>query len=475
MDPHWEIWIIGEPFGIGATSTLLRYHHGSGNVTNILLDFGIGFDRGRDGKDIHYVASEDMLAGIEIHVIVLTHAHLDHSGAIPYIARKHPEATILTSRTTLPSATILWQDTLKIQRSDAMRAMRGGTELPPAAFTETDFKAFFEHQGLTLVNDEGEWIFDLRGMDIGLWPNGHLRGSMCVSLVPQDGGTPLFATGDLAFHDQETVRGFRLPGQEFFGEDNIFARRPIVLTEATNGGGEEKARFVADVGRVIAGDGVVFIPTFTLGRIANVATMLIEAGHSVYIDGLAKKFVKNEIPNYSDLILEGKIKLFPDGEDPVSWGQAKGFRRAVARGQHGPAIILAGSATMDQGWASFYAPTVLAEQKNAVYFTGHVFPHTSAEATLRLKGTRGNCVVIPGWRGQISAPVNCEVEHYDFTSHAYGENIADFIIGLNPSAIVAHHGDQEGIFGLREKIAARQSVRIPFIWGSHSSKIQLPA
>ena len=102
-----RLGFLGGPSGIGASCVLVQ----AGEV-RVVVDCGIRQGRGDALPDLRTL--QDALDGAAPDAVVLTHAHLDHSGALPVLARAFPGVPIVATRPTADLVRILLLDALKV-------------------------------------------------------------------------------------------------------------------------------------------------------------------------------------------------------------------------------------------------------------------------------------------------------------------------------------------------------------------------
>src|SRR3989344_2946893 len=136
---------------IGATMHLLRICG-----KNIIIDCGIGFDK-NDEFQRQYLPDGNWLVGTRIDLIILTHKHLDHCGALVRLIWHHPEAMVWMSAKTFEGARIAIEDSLKIWRNDAKNASRQNLPVSKPIFTAEMTDAFYKNPNLK-VFDAPYWL-----------------------------------------------------------------------------------------------------------------------------------------------------------------------------------------------------------------------------------------------------------------------------------------------------------------------------
>ncbi len=253
-----ELVTIGAARTVTGSKHLLRTSR-----AQVLLDCGLFQGRRRESleKNRHMPLDTSQL-----NAVVLSHAHIDHSGALPLLHRAGFRGPIYTTPATRDLAAPMLMDTAMIQASDARHIAkliaRGETGLEPVEplYTEDDVIATLG-QILGVPYHRREVVAP--GVALELLDAGHVLGSAIVVLdVEDEGRTMRIAfTGDLGRHHLPILRDPEVP-----------ARVDCLITESTYGDrlhpaieqmGDELA---AVVGRTVARGGKIVIPSFALER-----------------------------------------------------------------------------------------------------------------------------------------------------------------------------------------------------------------
>lgn len=198
------------------------------------------------------------LPASEIDAVVLTHAHIDHSGYLPALARQGFKGPVYCTGSTRELAGLLLPDAGHLQEEDALYANRHGfSRHHPALplYTEEDGR-----RALRLLQPRGwdEPFEAVPGLTLRFSAAGHILGAASVQ-VRWDGGTALFS-GDLGREHDLLMRPPQPP-----------AAADYVVMESTYGDrqheAEDPATVLADtINRTCARGGIVVVPAFAVGR-----------------------------------------------------------------------------------------------------------------------------------------------------------------------------------------------------------------
>ena len=472
---------LGEMTGIGATAHLLRI---CGKT--IIADFGVSISRNGDFQVQGFPAG-DFLIGHRIDLIIITHAHLDHFGAIARLVRHHPEARIIVSRLAILAIEFMLKDSLKITREEQNRAHRLSLDIGEPIFTEDDLRNFIDSPGLIVIDlpwwldVENELGPDWKGWELGFHDSGHDKGAMMSFIIdPLDWRYLL--TGDVCSHDQVPyIKGVMLPDRKFCGDFFDKPERLTMITEATNGAKpmvetpeQVLARFGAKLKKVDNRGGQVLIAAFSKNRCSKLALACIELGYSPFVDGSGRTMMRLELGDERvDQMLKSGQLIFPDEEDRE---KADAQRNALLSGELGFHPVIAPSGTLEGGYSVSWASELLPDEKNAVIFPGYMFPDSTSKQIFEME--KGRTVKLKLWdrekRVSIPTPVNvrAEVCHLNFTSHDQQEGLLERVRLAKPEVLIVHHCDEAAFEAFVNKVVHLPDCR-RVLSGSHCKVINL--
>ena len=123
-------------------------------------------------------------------------------------------------------------------------------------------------------------------------------------------------------------------------------------------------------------------------------------------------------------------------------------REAVLNGDYGPVVIVSSSATMENGWSSFWAKHLLPGRKNSVILTGYVFPDSVAEQVLKKGGNIVTEYFSKKFGKIIKQVVNCACDVYSFSlsAHDYQGGLVQRIVVARPKLLVVVHHTSDQVF-----------------------------
>jgi putative mRNA 3-end processing factor len=385
----------------------------------VALDYGIKVDEG-----LSYEMPKDLDA------VVVTHAHLDHSGNLLTIADK--EIVIIGSRATHDITTELLQDLIKIHRLK-------GKPIP------YNFKDVCKISNFWSTKQR----VALPGMEISLHPAGHVLGANMVQLKAE--GKTLLYTGDFCIHDTEILDG---------ADPEMLLKEPdVLIMESTYGGTlrPERAELVKvlfdKMIETMGREGNILVPAFAFHRLQEMARRIdlamkeeiIPRYNAYYISGLAHRIIHfyNE---YKHLL----SKLVSDQANPFSFARIRHLRRTENIVE--PAIVICTSGFGHAGAShSLLLEWAGNEEDMIIINTGYLPPNSPL-----LMAMDGKIV-----NNGESLRVDADVEQIELSGHADQEELTEFVKTLKPKQTFLVHGNLDQAQSLSEKINGYTDVQIP--------------
>lgn len=430
----------------------LRFLGGAGTVTGsrylieigerrILIDCGLfqGFKTLRDRNRKPFPARPSM-----IDTVLLTHAHLDHSGYLPALIRGGYRGRVLCTEATVELCGLILPDSGHIQEEEARFARRHGFSKhkdPAPLYTLADAEAALKRLHPVPFGravDLGD------GMRAEFIPAGHLLGAAQIRLnLP---GTTVLFSGDLGRQNDALMR----PPQPFSGAD-------VLICESTYGnrrhaavGAEDELRPILK--RVLGRGGTVLIPAFAVGR---------AQGIMFHIARLQQRGEIPPVPIYlnSPMAIDATAiyhahhdEHHVSAEDCRAMFQIAKRVNSVAESKelnlrHGPMIIVSASGMLTGGRILHHLASFGGDARNAVLLSG-----------FQAGGTRGAALAAGADHLRMfgrDVPIRAEVVRLEaFSGHADAEELLAWLRAADrpPRMTYVTHGEPSASDRLRWRI-----------------------
>ena len=415
-----EIKVLGAAGEVGRSAFQVNC-----DGTNFLLDYGVMFGKPRGTPPTYplHVKPRD------IDSVIITHAHLDHSGCVPSLFVSG-NCNVYGTAPTFDLSKLLIQDMIKIEKNSHSFGV------PEIDNMMAKSKIIGFKEKIT----RGNASFELRS-------SGHVIGGSTVLVESKD--KKLFYTGDI------NLRGSRLlpPADLDIGEMDM------VITESTYSQENQMPRKESEKGlidfanEVIDRKGTLFIPSFSVERSQEVASVLINSGfnHKIIMDGMALK-VNEVLLKYPEYLRNPEI--FKDViEKVVSVRDHNERKRALSE----PCVVISPAGMLVGGNAVYYLQELSFNDRNGI-----------ALVSYQGEGTPGKKLLDTGkvqTRGK-DLNVKAEVKQFQFSGHADRDSLFEMIKNLkgNPK-IMTVHGDDESCTRFAEEIHER------FGFEAHAAKL----
>ena len=392
--------------------------------------------------------------------VVLTHAHIDHSGYLPRLVRDGFRGEVRCTPGTAELARLLLLDAAKLQEEDAAFANRKGfSRHTPALplFTTADAEAAL---GRLVVADYGAWIPLADGIRARLHNAGHLLGSALVEMVVGENGrtrTVLFS-GD--------VGGFDMP---LHPDPSPPPACDILVMESTYGDRQHSRLSLQEQLRsalvpTLEGGGTVLIPAFAVGRAQQVILLLgdmMAAGTlprvPIHLDSpMAVDATRIYSAHLRDRSLErgvaggGTSRLNPEGMR---------FHRTVEDSKAlndlpGPRVIISASGMLTGGRVLHHLARLLPEDGNLILLVGY-----------QAAGTRGRALIDGASEVKVhGGPVRSRARILSLnglSGHGDCDELLRFLRSgaAKPRAVFVTHGEPAAAAALARRIEKELGCR----------------
>ena len=392
-----EVKVLGAANEVGRSGFLVNC-----DGTNLLLDYGVLFGkRGMPPEYPLHVKPKDLDA------IIITHAHLDHSGNVPSLFVSG-NTDVYATPPTFDLTRLLIEDMLKITKD----AQPFG--LPELNNMMRNAKEIGFREKIT----KGNATFELR-------ETGHVIGGGSVLIESQK--KRLFYTGDIKTHGSRMLREADLDVGDI----------DLLIIESTYSQTEQKPRkesereLIEFANEVMDRKGVLFIPSFSVERSQEMACILRSSNfkHKIIMDGMALKV--NEIMfNHPDYLRDPKV--FADAiNQAVAVKDHEKRKHAIEE----PCVVISPAGMLVGGNATYYLQELSFNSNNGIALVSYQGEGPPGKKLLDTKkvSTRGK-----------DLSVSAEVKQFEFSGHSDRNELFEVIkkIKGNPKVLTVH-GDTE--------------------------------
>jgi putative mRNA 3-end processing factor len=350
----------------------------------------------------------------------LTHAHLDHSGMMPWVAGKHAPPAVMT-KPTWSMAELLAHDSLKVAKAEGY----------PQPFGRGDIGALGDSLALSNYRD----AHDVGGMRVKLHSAGHIPGS---TMYEVKGERSVVFTGDLNTLDTHLVWGAHPVKCDTLVIEGTYAGREHPDRKVT------EASFLAACEEVADRGGTALVPAFAVGRTQELMMLLADTGLEVWVDGMGREVSRMLLENPTFLRDPQGMRRALNNVRIVSNNQA---RRQAAQGD----VIVTTSGMLEGGPGLSYLDGMRHRSDCSVLLTG-----------FQMEGTNGRKLLDEGtvtFQDGKTEAVRCPVQRFDFSAHAGHSDLLRFIEGCDPEEVVIMHSDHR--LRLAEALGDRRTVLLP--------------
>jgi metallo-beta-lactamase family protein len=426
----------------------------------IMVDCGM-FQGNRELRMRNY--RTPLVAPQSVDFILLTHAHIDHSGLIPRFCNQGFQGKIITTKATADLCQIMLPDCGHIQETEAewetRKAKRRGDKPAAPLYTVDDATRCLKFLEPVTYGKEINLNDQVR---IRFLDAGHILGSSIIEVWVKESGQEIkiVFSGDLGHSGTAILR-----------DPTFVQEADYILTESTYGDrlhepiADQATKLKEIITKTIAQKGNVVIPSFAVGRTQEILYALnnmVESNQMpvvpVFIDSPLAVSATNIFRQNTDCYDEEALKVLQGGDDPfnfpgLKYVQSVDESRAI-NSLAGGAVIISASGMCDAGRIKHHLKHNLWRQESAVVFVGY-----QGEGTLGRRIMEGQKKV-----KVLGEVINVAAQIYSlqgFSAHADQKGILTWLSQYTskPQRIFVVHGEEKAATTLASLI--NQQIGVP--------------
>jgi len=385
------------------------------------------------------------VAPAQIHAVVLTHAHLDHSGYVPLLVHQGFKGRIHASSGTLDLCRILLPDSGHLQEEDAAFANRHGFSKHAPALPLYTRQQAIDSLGRFHAEQLHKVFEPIAGWKVRLQAAGHILGACSVLL--EVAGRRILFSGDLGRTDDVLMQAPEPPPQA-----------DTVLIESTYGNRQHPDSAWQDelgplLQKLAARGGVAVVPVFAVGRAQAVLHAIAELKAAGRLPQGLPVYLDSPMAIHTTALFEKHM-----GEHRLSARQVQAMDRVATMletpeqskalaTRHGPMVILAASGMATGGRVLHHLAQYAGDHRNMIILTGFQAPGTrgarlaAGESSIRV---HGQDIAVRAEVAQITSA----------SAHADAPQLIDWLRQMPraPDQVHVVHGERDSADALRQRI-----------------------
>ncbi len=444
MDEWVRLTILGAGRQVGRSCFLLQTPQ-----SRILIDCGIDVSSQGAKRFPHFEIPEFDISTID--AVVISHAHLDHTGLLPYLYKMGYKGPVYLTAPTRDISALLALDFIGVAYKQAAAPL----------FGTKDIENMVKHSICLNYNEVTDITNDIR---ITLYNAGHTLGSAMIHFNIGNGLHNFVYTGDMKFGKSRLLE----PANSYF------PRLESIQIESTYGGKENispprrdsEQELINYINKIISRGGKVLIPELGLGRAQETMLVIEDAMQNgkipkipVYIDGMIWDI--NAIHTaYPDFLSRNvRSQVFQDKNPFVSetFKQVGSARERKTVIEEGPCVVLATSGMLVGGASVEYLKEFADGEKNGICFVcyqgvgslGRQIQEGIKEVTFQVEGK------------EEKTPIKLEIKTIEgFSAHSSRNELMAFMSNVNPKPkkAIINHGEASRSLDLASSVYKSQKI-----------------
>jgi Cft2 family RNA processing exonuclease len=436
---------IGGGNEIGANSYYLNF-----NDNGIILDCGIHPQK----TGLESLPNFDLIKDKSVDSCLISHAHQDHIGSLPFLIKRFPYVKVITTPQTRALAELTLHNSVSILKKE---------------IEEDDFE-LYSHDEVDLLIKMVEYKeyqnqFGLNSyyqqkdakVNCTFYDTGHILGSAGILL--ENNNYKIFYTGDINLSSQTLQPAAKLPETKI---DTLIIETTYGATDSDLllDWNSESLRFAKEANNILNNGGSILIPVFSLGKMQEMLGTIWQlmlkrrlTTVDIYTGGLGTKI--NRVYDYNRFTVRRVDEEFELNEIPQK--DYYEISNSEEFFKH-PCIILASSGMMIKSTSSFtFARRWLKQKDSAIFTVGFMAEDTPGY--IIANSERGDKIQLTGFDEPIE--VNCTIKNFKFSAHARREDLLKIVDKLKPDNVILTHGDEEALDWMGSSILKKyKSIKI---------------
>lgn len=420
------------------------------NGNGIILDCGIHPQK----TGLESLPDFDLLNNKPVDHCLISHAHQDHIGSLPFLVKKFPYVQIITTPQTRALAELTLHNSVSILKKEIQQ----------------DNFEFYSHDEVDLLikminYKEYKNEFELNSyhhtkeakVNCTFYDAGHILGSAGILLENND--HKIFYTGDINLTAQTLLPPAEIPKSKV----------DTLILETTYGATDsdllldwqsESLRFAKEANNILNQGRSILIPVFSLGKMQEMLATIWQLMQNkkltmvdIYTGGLGTKI--NRAYDYNRFVVnmvdeEFELSSIPQ-KDYYDISNPEEFFKS-------PSIVLASSGMMIKDTSSFlFAKSWIKQKDSAIFSVGYMDHETPGY--LIANSEKGDEIELPGFAEKME--VKCEIKNFKFSAHARREGLLKIVDKLSPDNVILVHGDEESMDWMGKSILTkRKKIRL---------------
>jgi metallo-beta-lactamase family protein len=460
----------------------LEYTEPSGKVFRFCVDSGM-FQVG-NRLNLFKINSRILFDPKKLDAIVLTHAHLDHCGRIPYLVKEGFGGRIYSTPATKEIAQIVMNDASRHLGEGEMAELTTMTGAITAEKVKTNRN---EEEGKLYDENDVEQTMNRfrtyeyhdkfrihQDLQVEFFDAGHILGSASVVITELTTGKNVIFSGDLGNIDKPIIKDPELIC--------CFPRTTHIFTETTYGNRNHptmnpKERLRELVNKTTDRKGKILIPSFSVERAQEVIYHLVELMREgkirnipIYLDSPMAMKVLNVVLDHPELYDDKIKKKIRENTNPLVYKKLKILETVddskSINGQKDSCIIIAGSGMMNGGRILKHLQFYIEDENNMLIIVGYM-----------AVGTLGRQILENQEEVEVDGRMfKLKIEHHkinEFSAHADQTQLVKWAASIitdipsahkNPPTLFLMHGEKEQVEGFKTEIHARLGNNVQTYW-----------